>query len=243
METDLSPAQQRAFEGLLCGLRVGNILVLRGGTGMGKTTIGRALAHRLKSKFFMVDGTFIAGTSGFYGQVHEVFAAAKQNAPSVIFIDDGDAMFEAGEDQGLYRYLLTMLDGLESESAGRVCVMMTVMDVAGLPPALLRSGRMELWLEVRLPDQAARADILTQHLSQLPPAVGETELPALLSATEGFTGADLKRLVEDGKNLLAYDRAQDHALRPSTEYFLTAVEGVRANKERYAEAEARARQT
>ena len=46
-----------------------------------------------------------------------------------------------------------MLDGLESKSAGRVCVMMTAMDVGNLPPALIRSGRIELWLEMRLPDE------------------------------------------------------------------------------------------
>ena len=64
----------------------------------------------------------------------QVFEAAKQNAPSIIFIDDSDVIFESGEELGLYRYLLTMLDGLESESAGRVCVMMTAMDV-GQPAA------------------------------------------------------------------------------------------------------------
>ena len=103
-----------------------------------------------------MDGTFIAGTSQFYGRFHHVFEAAKTNAPSVLFIDDSDAIFESGEELGLYRYLLTMLDGLESASAGRVCVMMTAMEVGHLPPALLRSGRIELWLEMRLPDEAAR---------------------------------------------------------------------------------------
>jgi hypothetical protein len=59
----------------------------------------------------------------------------------------------------------------------------------------------------------------------------------LVEATEGFTGADLKRLVEDGKTLYAYDRAQERPLRSSTDYFLAAVETVRANKQRYADAE------
>ena len=92
----------------------------------------------------------------------EVFEAAKANAPSVIFIDDGDAIFEMGAERGLYRYLLTMLDGLESASSGRVCVMMTAMEVGHLPPALLRSGRIELWLEMALPDPSARAEILSR---------------------------------------------------------------------------------
>lgn len=217
-------------------------VLLAGPPGTGKTTIGRALAHRLKSKFFLIDGTFISGTAQFYGGIHQIFEAAKQNAPSVIFIDDSDAIFESGEELGLYRYLLTVLDGLESESAGRVCVMMTAMDVGNLPPALIRSGRIELWLEMSLPDPEARATILSANISELPDVLAGADVPRLVAATEGFTGADLRRLVEDGKTLYAYDKAQSLHLRPSTEYFLSAVETVRANKERYAAAEARARQ-
>jgi len=78
-------------------------------------------------------------------------------------------------------------------------------------------------------------------LSQLPPSLAQADSPQIVSATEGFTGADLKRLVEDGKTLYAYDRAKGCPLRAPTEYFLAAVETVRANKERYAVAEARAR--
>jgi len=119
--------------------------------------------------------------------------------------------------------------------------MMTAMDVAHLPPALLRSGRIELWLEVRLPDEEARAAILYPLIEALPPAMGDVDLSRLVAATEGFTGADLKRLIDDGKNLLAYDKARGLSLHAPTEYFLAAVETVRSNKERYAAAEAHAR--
>jgi ATP-dependent 26S proteasome regulatory subunit len=91
---------------------------------------------------------------------------------------------------------------------------------AHLPPALLRSGRIELWLEVRLPNEEARADILRQHLSRRPPAIAEVDLPTMVAATEGFTGADLKRLADDGKNLLADDKAPGCPLRDPTDYFL-----------------------
>lgn len=215
-------------------------VLLYGPPGTGKTTVGRALAHRLKGKFFLIDGTFIAGTDGFYNRINQVFEAAKENAPSVIFIDDADAIFEDGEERGLYRYLLTMIDGLESESAGRVCVMMTAMNVAHLPPALVRSGRVELWLEMKLPDPQARTEILSNLIRNLPQELREADVPQIVAATEGFTGADLKAMVEDGKAIYAYDKANGIAPRPLTEYFLGAIKTVQENKQHYATAEAQA---
>ncbi len=215
-------------------------VLLYGPPGTGKTSVGRALAHRLKGKFFLIDGTFIAGTNNFYNRINQVFEAAKENAPSVIFIDDADAIFEDGEERGLYRYLLTMIDGLESESAGRVCVMMTAMDVGHLPPALVRSGRVELWLEMKLPDAAARAQILSDHLKNVPKELSDVKVPELMGATEGFTGADLKRMVEDAKAIYAYDKATGAAMGRTTEYFVRASEAVKQNKQHYAAAEAQA---
>jgi AAA+ superfamily predicted ATPase len=215
-------------------------VLLVGPPGTGKTTIGRALAHRLRGKFFLVDGTLIAGTPGFYQQLHHVFEAAMRNAPAVVFIDDSDVIFE-GQDPGLYRYLLTMLDGLESESAGGVCLVLTAMDIGGLPPALVRSGRIELWLETELPDAEARAAILRDRCAQLPATIGVVDIERLAAATEQLSGADLKRVVEDGKLLYAFDRAHGSSPRPAIEYFLEALETVRANKLRYAQAEAVAR--
>ena len=215
-------------------------VLLYGPPGTGKTTVGRALAHRLKGKFFLIDGTFIAGTQQFYQRINQVFEAAKENSPSVIFIDDADAIFEDGEERGLYRYLLTMIDGLESESIGRVCVMMTAMDVAHLPPALVRSGRVELWLEMKLPDPQARTQIFSEHLEKLPAEIRNVDVPQLIASTDGFTGADIKRTVEDAKAIYAYDKSRRAELRPVTDYFLSAVEAVRENKAHYAAAQAHA---
>ena len=121
--------------------------------------------------------------------------------------------------------------------------MMTAMDVGNLPPALVRSGRIELWLEMRLPDESARRAILEQQIAKLPETLRSIDAARVADAAEGFTGADLKRVVEDGKALFAWDRAKQRELKPLTEYFVAAVESVRESKQKYMEAEVRTRAT
>jgi SpoVK/Ycf46/Vps4 family AAA+-type ATPase len=206
-------------------------VLLFGPPGTGKTSVGRALAHRLKGKFFMIDGTFTSEPpADFYARVKRVFERAKHNTPSVIFIDDADVLMQSDRLYGLNRYLLTMLDGLESETNSMVTVMLTAMDPAQLPAALLRSGRIELWLETTLPDASARAQILREHLGPLGPSFGDYDAETIAERSDGFTGADLKRVIADVKALYARDVVRGNDRRTTQAYLESAVAGIRANK-------------
>jgi transitional endoplasmic reticulum ATPase len=209
-------------------------VLLAGPPGTGKTTVGRALAHRLKGKFFLIDGTVIAGSSDFYDEVGKIFEAAKANAPSVIFIDDADVIFENESERGFYRYLLTLLDGMESARSERVCVMLTAMNVSSLPAALLRSGRIELWLEMRLPDEAARASIIQEKLAALPEPLRKADAAAIAAASRGMTGADIKAMVDDAKLVFAHERVSGRGQRKVEDYFLEAIRAIALHKKLYA---------
>jgi SpoVK/Ycf46/Vps4 family AAA+-type ATPase len=141
-------------------------------------------------------------------------------------------IFENGQGHGLYGYLLTVLDGVESAANQQVCVMMTAMNPGSLPAAMLRSGRVELWLETRLPDAAAREEILRERLSALPDPLASADTARLAAAAHGLTGADLKSVVEDAK-LFAHEMSTGTPVRPVEEYFLEAIHEVHTNHRNY----------
>lgn len=219
-------------------------VLLYGPPGTGKTTVGRALAHRLRGKFFLIDGTFIAGTDDFYQKVSGVFEAAKENSPSIIFVDDADAIFENRSERGLYRYLLTMIDGLESESNAQVTVILTAMNLGDLPDALVRSGRVELWLEMTMPDAESRRILLERVVASFPEVMRGPVSEAVITATEGLTGADLKACGADAKSLYAAARKAGVPVRELESYLLEATTTIRMYRQKHQQAlmEAKLRQ-
>jgi len=98
-----------------------------------------------------------------------------------------------------------------------------------------------LWLEMRLPDRTARGSILARHLRGLEQLFPQLDHEAILDGTDGFTGADLKRVVEDAKGLYAYARVGGNGDRSADDYLREAVQGVSANKARYVQAQESAR--
>ncbi len=137
----------------------------------------------------------------------------KRPRPSIFFIDDADVIFKNGENSGFARKLLTKLDGLESESIGNVCIIMTAMDVSDMPPAIVRSGRVEVWLHMDLPDAQKRTDIIRHYAKSLPEDMRGFDEQMLVAATEGFAPADLRGLVGDGRGHIAYDRHKGRAVK------------------------------
>lgn len=211
-------------------------ILLYGPPGTGKTSIGRALAHQLGNKFFLLDGTVISGTNQFYYKLEQIIEQARQNAPSILFIDDCDLLFENTQETGLYRYLLTVLDGLESKSNSQITVMLTAMNIGSLPPALIRSGRVELWLEMTLPDLEARMTILKKKLTNSPFQIDTSNIRELAHKVEGFTGADLKRIVADAANLYGYDVAKEKKAQTHAFYLEAAIEQLIRHRQQLASA-------
>lgn len=219
------------------GLKPKRGVLLFGPPGTGKTSIGRALAHQMKGKFFLIDGSFVSEPpEAFFFKFEHVVREAKENAPSVLFIDDADVLFQINHLAGLSRYLLSMLDGIESETSSGVCVVMTAMDVRPLPEALLRSGRIELWLETRRPSLSDREGILRRWtVSAGSGHFGDVDFSLIARQTQGFTPADLRRLTSDSKALLAADMVADRELQNGTVYFERSIQTMISIRNRMAE--------
>lgn len=189
------------------GIKPKRGVLLHGPPGTGKTSIGRALAHQMQGRFFMISGEVKHDAKFcFYKSTTAIFAAAKKSAPSVIFIDDADIILSDPRMQQWGRFLLTKLDGMHSQGAEQVCVMMTAMNLRDMPEALLRSGRLEVWLETTLPDARTRDEIMRGHIARLPVPQDNLDLAEAVDLTDGFTPADLRGVVSSAAGLLAHDR-------------------------------------
>jgi transitional endoplasmic reticulum ATPase len=177
-------------------------LLLYGPPGTGKTMLAKAVANETDAHFIHLSGPEIM--SKFYGEseanIRGVFKEAEENAPSIVFIDEIDAIAPkrsevTGEvERRVVAQLLALMDGLESR--GQVVVIAATNRVNSIDPALRRGGRFDREIEIGVPDKKGRLDILHIHTRGMPLAE-DVDLAGVATITHGFVGADLSTLVKE----------------------------------------------
>ncbi|MFW9944553.1 MAG: CDC48 family AAA ATPase, partial [Candidatus Sifarchaeia archaeon] len=181
-------------------------LILHGPPGTGKTLLAKAVASESEANFVHINGPEIM--SKFYGEseqkLRKIFEEAEENAPSIIFIDELDAIAPKREDvQGeverrVVAQLLATMDGLKAR--GQVIVIGATNRVNALDPALRRPGRFDREIEIGVPDETGRLEVLHIHSRGMPlTSEGDTrvDLQSLARITHGFVGADLNALCRE----------------------------------------------
>ena len=203
------------------GAEVPRGVLLMGPPGTGKTLLARALAGEAGVPFFSISGSeFIEVFVGVgASRVRNLFAAAKKNAPSIIFVDELDSVgrtrgtgLGGGHDEReqTLNQILAEMDGFEGHEAVIVLAATNRPDV--LDPALLRPGRFDRHVTLDLPDRKDRLALLRIHSRSMPLAV-DVDLDKLASGTPGFSGADVKNLINEAAMLAAREKAAQVAMR------------------------------
>jgi transitional endoplasmic reticulum ATPase len=177
-------------------------VLLYGPPGTGKTLIAKAVASESGAHFISIAGPEVI--SKYYGEseqrLREVFEEARENAPSIIFIDELDSIAPRREEvtgeveRRVVAQLLTMMDGLEER--GQVVVIGATNRVDAIDAALRRPGRFDREIEIGVPSEIDRIEILKIHTRGMPLAE-DVSLDALAQQTHGFVGADLAALARE----------------------------------------------
>ena len=177
-------------------------VLLHGPPGTGKTLIAKAVANESGASFFTINGPEIM--SKFYGQSEEnlrkTFEEAEKNSPSIIFIDEIDAIAPKREEvhgeveRRVVSQMLTLMDGLKGR--GKVIVIGATNRVDSIDPALRRPGRFDREIIIGVPDRKGRKEILEIHTRGMPLAK-DVDLDYLADVTHGFVGADLAALARE----------------------------------------------
>ncbi|RLF93646.1 hypothetical protein DRN45_01790 [Thermococci archaeon] len=176
-------------------------VLLYGPPGTGKTLIAKAVASESNAHFISINGPEIM--SKFYGQSEEnlrkIFDDAEKNAPSIIFIDEVDAIAPKREEvtgeveRRVVAQLLALMDGLKTR--GKVIVISATNRPEALDPALRRPGRFDREVEIGVATKSGRKEILQIHTRGMP--LENVDLDHLASITYGFVGADLEALCKE----------------------------------------------
>ncbi len=196
----------------LLGGRIPKGALLTGPPGTGKTLMAKAVAGEANVPFFSISGSdFVEMFVGVgASRVRDMFDQARKNAPSVIFIDEIDAVGRSrfsgiggghDEREQTLNAMLVEMDGLETQD-GAVIVLAATNRVDVLDPALLRPGRFDRQIVIDLPDIRGRRQILGVHAKNIKLSK-EADLDSLARSTPGFSGADLANLINEAALLAA----------------------------------------
>lgn len=177
-------------------------VLLYGPPGTGKTLLAKAVAGETNAHFISLSGPEIMGK--YYGEseerIREIFTQAEENSPSIIFIDEIDSIAPkrdevSGEvEKRIVSQLLTLLDGMKSR--GKVVVIAATNRPDSIDPALRRPGRFDREIEIGIPDDNGRSEILSIHTRGMP-IDEKVDLQQISKTTHGFVGADLEVLSKE----------------------------------------------
>src|SRR5215203_1075314 len=184
------------------GIEAPKGVLLHGPPGTGKTLLAKAVANETNANFYSIGGPEIM--SKFYGEseekLREIFLQAQEKAPSIIFIDEIDSIAPKRDEvsgdveKRIVSQLLTLMDGLKTR--GKVVVIAATNRPNAIDPALRRPGRFDREIEIGIPDEEGRYDILQIH-SRGMPLEQDVNLESIAKVTHGFVGADLEALSKE----------------------------------------------
>lgn len=216
------------------GIKAPKGALLYGPPGTGKTLIARAIASNTKASFLKVVSTNLIGS--YIGEsariVREMFKYAREHQPCIVFIDEidalgqkrmGDGQSNDREVQRTLMELLSQMDGFSSTSQVKVIMATNRPDV--LDPALLRPGRLDRKIEIPLPNEQSRHEILKIHSRPLS-IEGEVDFDAVVKLSEGFNGADLRNVCTEA-GLFALREDRDAVINDD---FMKAVRTIKQTK-------------
>jgi len=216
------------------GIKPPKGVLLYGPPGTGKTLLARAMANQMDCKFMKVVSSAIVDK--YIGEsarvIREMFGYARENAPCIIFMDEIDAIggrrFSQGTsaDREIQRTLMELLNQLDGfEELGKVKIIMATNRPDVLDPALLRPGRLDRKVEIPLPNQEARSQILKIHAAKLTKK-DDIDYEAIVKLSEDFNGADLRNVCTEA-GMFAIRGNRDYIIQ---EDFMKAVRKVKEAK-------------
>ncbi|MCX8197865.1 MAG: CDC48 family AAA ATPase [Candidatus Micrarchaeota archaeon] len=184
------------------GIEAPKGVLIYGPPGTGKTLLARAVASESEANFIHIGGPELV--SKFVGESEEkmrqIFKDAEENAPSIIFMDEIDAIAPKREEvtgeveRRMVSQLLTLMDGLKAR--GQVIVIGATNRPNSIDPALRRPGRFDREIELGVPDRSARLEILQIHTRSMPLSE-DVKLEEIAAITHGYTGADISSLTKE----------------------------------------------